>query len=374
MLDKQIDPGARRNTFSRYFLGLLTLIYFSAVSMCIIYLWVFAADRYVTESEFRISEHESSTAEASVALLALPGLTDARSIDSQIAISYFESADLLLDLEKKFDLREHYNAPEKDFVFRLECDASLEDRLEYYRRHIKAHYDEASGLTMVSVSTFDPKLSQEVSAYLLERAEDFVNRINQEIANRQSDFLHSELDRALNRLQEANQELTELQNKYSFISPEQMIESTLVAIQTLRLELLKMNAELATLIRDSPDSPRIDTVKSQIRSLEELVEKEAAKLSGAEKDRLNQIAKEFKFVSEKIEFRVKLLAGAELMIEQNRSEAIANSKFFTVIQNPFLPEEASEPRREYLSVTIAIVGILVFIILRVLVKSVLERA
>lgn len=363
----------RQKSFADYLLVVFGVIYFLGLASAIGYLWVFAEDRFVTSAEFRISQHEGSVADAGLLSLALPGLTDAGSMDSQIAISYIESADLLLELEKRFNLIEHYSSPEKDFFFRMSKDAKIEDRLEFYRKNIQGHFQEASGLTLITVATFDGQLSKDISSYLLVKAEDFVNRINKEIANRRSEFLHQEVELALGEFQKATEELTELQNQYNFISPQQMIETTLAAVQTMKLELLKLNAEVSTLVRDSPDSPRIEAIRSQIKSLEDLIESESAKLSGAEKDRLNQITKEFSIVSKKVEFRARLLAGAELSIEQNRSDAIANSKFFTVIQNPYLPEDAEEPRRLYLSITLGAIGILAYVILLILAKSIIER-
>ena len=57
------------------------------------------------------SRQGSSAAGVGLAELALPGLSDSGSQDSQIAIGYADSADLLLDLEKEFKLVEHYTAP-----------------------------------------------------------------------------------------------------------------------------------------------------------------------------------------------------------------------------------------------------------------------
>ena len=67
-------------------------------------------------------------ATSSLMQLALPGLSDSASIDSQITISYIQSADLLLELESEFDLIAHYSAPVKDAVFRLDTNDPLETR------------------------------------------------------------------------------------------------------------------------------------------------------------------------------------------------------------------------------------------------------
>ncbi|WP_411827571.1 hypothetical protein [Luteolibacter sp. AS25] len=372
-MEPKFEKGKTSGAFLSLSAKLASFVYFALLIASILYIWAFTADRYVSTAEFRISENKSSVADAGLLELALPGLVDSRSLDSKIAISYIASADLLLELEERFDLKKHFSAPETDFFFRLNPNSNLEERLEYYRDCISAHYNDETGLTVISIKSFSPEYSEEIARFLLKESEEFVNRVNQQIADRQFEFLHKEFERAAKNLDDANHELTNLQNRHNFISPEQMITSAISAIESMRLEMLSTKAEIASLVRDSPNSPRIDLLESQLRSIEELIEIENSKLSGPEKDRLNKISQEFEFVKKKIEFRAKLLAGSELLLEKNRNEAIANSKFFTVIQTPFLPEDAVLPKRMYMSVTILVIGILVFIILRILMQSVLER-
>ena len=354
-------------------LSLSKIVYFIILLLVLIYILFFAQDRFVSTGEFRISQQESSAADAGLLGLALPGFSDSRSLDSQVTISFIKSADLLMELEEKFDLKAHFSSPEDDFFFRLSKEAELEDRLEYYRSRIAAHYDNESGITIISVESFCPKFSKEVATYLLEKSENFVNKIDQDIADQQQEFLNKEAERASKNLVEANGRLIKLQNKYKFISPDHMITSTEGIIHELRIKVLNGEAEMATLLRDSPDSPRLDLIRSQIRSLNDLILKEEVKLSGPEKDRLNALLIEFNEVQKELEFRARLLAGTELMLEKNRNDAISNTRFFTVIQNPFLPELATEPRRVYSSITIGVLGILLFLILRAIAHSIFER-
>jgi capsule polysaccharide export protein KpsE/RkpR len=62
------------------------------------------------------------------------------------------------------------------------------------------------------------------------------------------------------------------------------------------------------------------------------------------------------------------------MLEKNRMEAVSLSRFFSVIQQPFMPEEQALPRRWYATATILIVGFLVFLVFRALTHSVFETS
>lgn len=364
----------RKPGFSRMVIRFLAVLYFIGLAAMIGYLWMFTQDRFVSTAEFKISQQDASGGASGLVQLALPGLSDSGSLDSQVAIGYIASANLLLEIEKENNLVEHYSSPARDFVFRMKRDANLEERLEYYRSRILAHFNKETGMTVITVDTFSPALSEKIASALLEKAESFINTINQQIADQQLGFVRSEVERTATRVEELNKELITLQNEHSFINPDEVISASLQAVQALRLDLLRSEAELSSIQRDSPNSPRIDTLRSHIRSVNELIDIESAKLSGTEKDRMNQILLQFKQLALKIDFATRLRTGAETMLEKNRVDAVAHSKFFTVIQNPFLPEDVASPRRPYATVVILILGFLVFLILRVLIHSIFERA
>jgi capsular polysaccharide transport system permease protein len=353
----------------------LAALYFVGVFIVIAYVWLFTADRYISQATFKISRQDTSAAgESGLLQLAMPGMSDSGSVDSQVAIGYINSADLLLDLEKQFDLLKHYNSPKQDIIFRLEADAPLEERLKYYRKRISAHFDKETGLTVINVDTFEPALSHQIATVVLERSEAFVNLINQQIADQQLTFIRSEVDRTSERVNQIHREQLEFQNKHKFISPSEVIGTSIAAVQEMQMERLRTDAELSSLLRDSPGSPMIENLKSRLISLKELIDGETAKLSGTERDRLNQILVEFQEIGLRLETATRLRTGAEMLLEKNRTDAVARSKFFSVIQSPYLPEDVAYPRRFYSSITILVLGLLCFVILRALVNSVFDRA
>ena len=360
----------RKTGLSTLILRFLAILYFAGIAACVVYLWVCTQDRFISTAEFKVSQQSLSGNEVGVPQLALTGLSDTGSADSQIVIGYVNSSDLLLGLEKEYNLIEHYRSPKIDFFFRLKRDANLEERLEYYRKRIVAHFDMETGMTVITVDTFDPQLSQTIAKTLLKGAEDYINRVNQTIADQQLAFVRSEVDRSAKKIDELNVELITLQNENNLITPTETISATLSTVQKMKLEAFKSQAELETIERDSPNSPRIDNLKSQLRSLNELISIESAKLSGAEKDRLNQLLVRFKLLDGKMEFALRLRGSAESMLEKTRLTAIARSRFLTVIQTPYLPEDVGMPRRPYATVTLLVLGGLLFFVFRAVTRSI----
>jgi capsular polysaccharide transport system permease protein len=253
-------------------------------------------------------------------------------------------------------------------------DYTLEDKLDYYRKRIFAHYDKDTGLTGLTVDTFDRELSKKIAEAILKKAEVFENNINNNVAKQQIGFSEKVLKEASDHVDELNKQLLTLQNQYKVINPADAITANLAAVNDLRVTRMHAEADLATIMRDSPNSPRIESMRSQLRSLNELIDVETAKLSGPEQDRLNQIQIEFKELQLKIDFAVSQRASALLVLEKNRVDAMARSRFFSVIQQPYLPEDVAIPRRWYMTATILCLAALLFLVMRALTHSVFERA
>lgn len=355
-------------------LRLLYGLYFLGLALCIGYLWTMTQDRFTSTASFKISKQDSSGGDPGFAQLVLPGISDSSSADSQIAIGFINSVNLLKELETEFSLIDHYSSPKNDFIFRLNRGEPLEERLRYYRKRINAHFDKETGLTMVSVDTFDPALSQRVAEAVLRKSEDRINKLNREVADQRLHFVRSELERTAKNVEDVNGELVAFQNKHNLISPDDIISANLKAVHELRMEQLKLTADLDSLQRDSPDSPRISTMNSRLRSLNELISLEMNKLSGPEQDRLNQLLLQFKQLELKMDFAIKLRTGAQTLVEKTRVESIAQSRFFSVIQPPYLPEDVAIPRRGYATASIVALGLLAFLIIRALTNSAMERA
>lgn len=354
--------------------GSASFLYWLGIAAILVYLWTFTWDQFTSTGTFRVSREEASGVDAGLSQMILPGLSDSTSSDAQLAIGYINSSDLLLELEKKFELRKHYSKPDRDVVFRMEPDASLEDRLEFYRRQITTHFTPETGQTILNVRTFDRELAKALADEILERAEQFVNDVNQDVADQQLGFIRTEVQRAVQHVDTVNEEILTLQEKHGIIDPDQAISGAMVIVNALQAKRIDKESELTTLLRDSPESPKIQNLRSEIRSIQELMEIEMAKLSGPEQDKLNQILIEFRTLQQKLALATQLRTSAEVLLEQKRIEAIASSRFFSVVQNPYLPEERSFPRRGYATSAILILGLLGFQILRAIVRSILDRA
>ena len=352
-----------------YWLLCLTLC-----GLSIFYLFSVAKDRFISHSQFSIIVNDSTTANTSAGLLSiLSGGQGSASPDTQSTVGFIQSADLLIQLEQEFSLKDHYKAPTEDFVFKMADDASTEDRLKYYRNRITAKINSTTGLIDLSVETFEPELSYAMSERILRNTEHFINSLNKKVANERLSFVRDELDRAQVNVEKQEAKLLDFQNKHKIIQPEAIIAARLEAIQGLRIEKINKEIKLSTIKASSSRSPLIPELITTINKLDEEIKTQEERLSGDDQQKLNNILAEYKSLQNGLEFALKLREGAEIQLEQTRAEGITKSRFFSLIQKPYLPDEYSNPRRIYWSITCSVCLILIFYLIRSIGLSIFDR-
>ena len=355
------------------FLRVFGFAYYASMAIVIAYLWLVTENRYIAESMFKVASEAGNSDVSGLptdqAMAAAAGLSGAQTTNGYIA-----SADLLLQIEKEFDLFNHYISPQYDLVFRLRRDASIEDRLRYYRKRIKSHYGLMEGVSIISVDTFDPDLSLRINKRILQLTEEFINGINRGIAERQLAYYVAELERAEVNVRKINGEILKMQDENKMVSPESAIATSMRAIDQMYAQTLSIESEIMTLVKDSPDSPRIEILKSQLDSLNQTIERERAKLSGDDQKRMNLFLMQYKEMQQRLEFALQLRNNAEITLEKNRTMGNQHSRFFILFQEPFRPEKHGLPRRPYATATIFVLGSLVFLILRALTFTLFERS
>ena len=347
--------------------------YYTAMLVVFAYLWLVTENRYIAESMFKVATEagnsDVSGLGASQGMVAAAGLSGAQATNGYIA-----SGDLLLQIEKEFDLANHYTSPPHDFVFRLKRGASIEERLRYYRKRITSHYDLMEGVTVVSVDTFDRDLSLRINRRILELTEEFINGINRRIAERQLSYYVGELERAEANVKSINEAILKMQDENRMVSPESAIATSMRVIDQMYAKTLSIESEMTTLLKDSPDSPRIEILRSQLDALNQTIDRERGKLSGDDQKRMNLFLMQYKDMQQRLEFALQLRNEAEMTLERNRTMGNQHSRFFILFQEPFRPEKHGLPRRPYATITIFVLGSLVFLILRALTFTLFERA
>jgi capsular polysaccharide transport system permease protein len=333
------------------------------------YYMVLAHDRYVSRSRFVMTRGASAGAADITTGLGV----SAAQQDPYALINFIQSTDMLLSLEAKIGLREHYGIPWVDFVNRLPKGATLEDFLDYYNKRVHVKYDLLEGIITIEAEAFTPPFARELSEAIMERAEDYVNERNRDIARRQMAFFQEALAESENALAAARQRLVSFQNKHLTIDPSRELTARLQHINEARSKILFLNVEKRMLVQESPDSPKIAELAAEISALEAQSKVAALELVGDDSSQMNQLSAGFDKLLQEVQFAERRYAQSLVGVENIRVQSIQQSRFLSIIETPFVPEEGRRPRRFFMSATCLITGWLSLVALRILMMSVAEH-
>lgn len=341
----------------------------------LLYLTLFATDRYVSSTQVVVRQQESGQQASMPGLAMLIGAVDPVSREDTLYLKeYIVSHDMLKILEEKLHWSDHYGGRWYDPFYDIAIDAPLEDKLKYYQRMVSTHYDETTGLLRVDVEAFNPDYAEKVLKEILVQSEIFVNNITRSMADEQLAFAQRELIAATDRYESKQAEVVAFQNQYNIFNAEVTAESLNQIVANLESAIVTEKARLNALkSRLSHNAPQIKAQENKINALIKQLEAEQRKITTSEiteDDLLNTIAFEYR------RLQVDLLVAEEFyktslaVVENAKLETIKNIRSLIAVVKPNLPEEASYPRRIYNLITILIVLLLLYGVTRFVVASI----
>ncbi len=140
-----------------------------------IYFGVIASDRYVAEARYAIRTGAQAPGGGFLENVLGAGspATSTRQ-DAEIVRDYILSRDMLEALEKRIDVRAHYDSPEVDWLSRLRADASEEDFLEYFQDRVEVIIDAEANISTLRVRAYDRGTARTIAQHLLDLSVRFV--------------------------------------------------------------------------------------------------------------------------------------------------------------------------------------------------------
>ncbi|HAU5823333.1 TPA: sugar transporter, partial [Citrobacter freundii] len=274
---------------------------------------------------------------------------------------YLKSADLLDKVDKELGLKAHYQSHKVDYFSRLPDNVTREEFLKYYREHLSLHLDELSGVLTIELQAFDPVYGQRVVSLMLKESEGFINQLGHQVALEQLAFVEKEVDRAYQRVQTEKAKVLEFQNSHHLISPESTSKARLTVVSQIEGELARQQAQLKQLQSYMKETaPAVVSVKSRVEALTLQLAQEQSRLTGADKDAMNEITARYLDVQTKASLAADLYKTGLISLEQAKVEAYRKLKHLLVISQPTLAEDAEYPRRLYNLATIGVLLCLLY--------------
>jgi capsular polysaccharide transport system permease protein len=221
--------------------------------------------------------------------------------------------------------------------------------------------DETTGITKIAFDSTDPELAIGVLRFLLTEGEAFLNELNHKRAQIKITFFTSQLESSKKNLDVANDALERFQNRYRTVDPSTTVALNESIIANIETEVVRKTAEYNQLITYmSPKNIDAVKLKSEIKELQSAVEKIKNRLSGDEKELLNDLLFEFQKLKNDAEFATEIYKNTLVQFESNRIEALQNSKIFEVIAEPQLPDGHIYPKRTRMILTAIIVVFILY--------------
>ncbi|WP_323921431.1 sugar transporter [Aeromonas caviae] len=328
-------------------------------AVAVLYLGFIASDRYVSRAEVIIKQADQIKMLPDA--LSMLGLGGSNHQDVLLVQDYLKSWDLLAKLDKELGLKAHYQSDKADYFSRLSQDVSREDFIEYYREHLTLSLDELSGVLTIELQAFDPEYGKRVVAMMLKEAESFINKLGHQVALDQLAFVEKEVDRAYRRLQDEKAKVLAFQNSHQLISPESTSSARLGVVSQIEAELVNQQAQLKQLSSYMKENaPGVISVQSRVDALTRQLEQERAKLTGLDRDAMNEINAGYMEVQTQATLAADLYKTGLISLEQARVEAYRKLKHLLVISQPSQAQDAEYPRRLYNLATVAVLLLLFY--------------
>lgn len=341
-----------------------------------LYLFVFAADRYVSESTITVRQGSSEGVALPGAAMLLAGLTPPSREDTLYVQYYIHSLALLQKLDKELKVRDHFATVHADLLHWARRGSSQEEFLRYFRDRVQVTYDDVASLLTVRVEGFDPDFAQKLNRAILQESERFVNEYSQKIARDQLLFAEGELKTSAQRVERAKAQLLEFQTRNRQLDPIFQAEASGALTAELLATKARLEGELnALLAYMTEDAPQVRALRSRIAATSKQAEAERARgtMPTGQGERLNQQAVEFQGLKMQAEFAVDAYKIALGAVENARIDATRKLKSLVVIEPPSRPQTAEYPQRLYTLFTVFALSLLIYAITRLVLATIREH-
>ena len=337
-----------------------------------LYFTVIASPRYVSEAIISVHQANQETSAGPLAMM-LTGVNSTSRDDTLYVRQYIQSVDLLVRLDKKLNLRKHFEDGRfLDVPFRLSKNATREDFVDFFRRIVELKFDEAGTLLTIRTQGFTAAFSKQFNDAILAECERFVNEFSRQVAKEQTVFAETEFKGTVIRFQAAKVKLLAFQTKHQLLDPVAQAQATGALVSELQANLTKSEGEIKAaqgFLHDN--SYQLKTLHTQNDAIRSQLAAEKLRATGGPKlDRINMLASQYQDLTLQAGFTQDAYKLALVAVESARIDALRKVKSLVVIEPPTMPESAFYPRRLYYIGTLLVICGLLYVIARMVVETI----
>lgn len=339
-----------------------------------LYFGLFASDVYVSESQFVVRSPDKPAMSGLGVLLKSTGFSNSGD-EVFAAQDYVRSRDALRALNRKDAVERAYGDRGVSIFDRfnpLGLNGSFEDLFNYYQKRVGVQYDTASSIATLTVRAFRPDDAYRMNRELLSLAEGVVNRLNERGRTDLVQFAEREVRDAQVEDRNAAVALARYRNGRGVVDPEEQAKAQLEMVSKLQDELIGARMQLLQLNQMAPENPQIPILKTRIAGLSHEIDVQMGRVAGDRKS-LSASAVQYQRLELERQFAEKRLAAALTSFQEAQSEARRKQAYVERIVEPNIPDEAAEPRRLRGILATFVLGLVAWVILRMLLAGIREH-
>lgn len=351
-----ITKSILNSKYNKLILRFLFLLIFALSTLYVLFL---KSELYESKTALMVRDLSQSSTASSLGLSLLGMGNSSQLQDSKIVEEYLRSLEVFTIVDKKFHLTRHYKSDAIDFFDRLPQDATKEDVLEFYNKHLKIYYDEASGILSVAFSHVNPKESQNILEFLVKIVDYQINEFNRKKAKKQLKFLQEEFKKAKEKMEESSMALETYQNKHLLLNPSTEATSSSGLIAELEAKLAKKKIEYATKRSYlNEDNFELVNLQNEIKQIKKSIEKTKHSLTGDKNNTLNKTLIGYERLKMNLDINTEVYKNALMQLEATKIEVAKNAKTLSVLSKPNLPDGYTYPNKPKAFITILILTLL----------------
>ena len=339
-----------------------------------LYLWVFAANQYVSEASFLVrSSAPTQSASALGAILGGQGLHVASEESAGVA-DYLVSHDAAMALQSKLDIVSMYRRSGIDLLGRIKAHPREEELTRYYQHHVSVALDDASGIIKLQVRAFRPEDSKAIADTMLVLGEQLVNRFSERAQGDAVRLSLAEVDRTKNLMLAVGGQLTQFRDASQSLDPTSSSQMVMTVMGGLEGQLAAAKAEFGSASAYlKPGSPRLQELSSRVAALQSQVANQKSRLTGGQGALAPTVAGYDRLMVER-EFAMRDYASAMTAYETARMEALKQHLYLVRVVEPNLAQKSLYPQRWMLILTVFVSLLVAYAIGWLIIAGVREHA
>lgn len=328
-----------------------------------LYFGLVASDLYVSEARFAIRSAKAGSASGGLSVILSSPIVSSGSKEDLVVVDYARSQDMLQSIQNEVDLRAHFSAGSIDVLSRLDEDASQEELLAYFSKHVRLASDSSSGVITLTARAFDPATAQRLAELVIELSERLVNDMSSRMEEDALSTARAEVERAAGKVRDASLSMSAFRDVNLSLNPAAESSALLGIVSGLETQLVETRAQLTErLAYMRADAPEVVSLKNRANALERQLALEKGRIAGGDGRQMNSLIERYQPLVLEQEIARQQYASALSSLELARIEAQRQTQYLVTFIRPNLPDEALEPARMNRILTVVVFSFLIYLL------------